>query len=571
MKEDKSKQDWLDDLRRRAEELLREKKGDITGVDALALVHELQVHKTELEMQNEELKRALRELEESRNKYLELYDFSPIGYFIVDKQGTILGVNLSGAKLLGIERVSLIKRRFQLFVSEDLWTGFNAFCNRVFGSDVKQTCELRLVRNDASQLYAHVEGMAMRDSEGNMKEWQIAVVDITERKQMEDESSKLREQLDHARRLESVGKLAGGIAHNFNNILMVVIGYASLLLDEMQEADPLRDYVQKIMKSSEMVASLTQGLLEFSRKQVANPKPVYLNKIVKDVEDLLGKVIRENIKLRTAFCDKDCVVMADVGQVQQVLMNLVSNGCDAMPNGGSLCITTDVAALESEFAKTHGCGEVGRYVLLSVSDTGVGMDKKVKERIFEPFFTTKEVGKGTGLGLAIVYGIVRQHNGYIDVKSEVGKGTTFRVYLPLATSEVSGTKVETEALPKGGTVTILIAEDEESVRNLMKIVLERNGYEVIEAVDGEDALDKFRKNKDKIQFLLLDVIMLGKSGKEVYEEIKKMKPDMKVLFMTGYSDDIVRKRDILNKGFDYILKPVSATELLERVRGVLDK
>lgn len=577
MKEEKPKPGRFDELRRRAEERLKKKKTedarDMTGTDAFAWVHELQVYQTELEMQNEELKRARQELEESRNKYLELYEFSPIGYFTLDKQGTILEVNLSGAALLGVERGSLVRRRFQLFVETDLRPDFNSFCNRMFGSDAKQTCELRLVKNDTSPLYAYLEGIVMRDGEGDVKQCQIAVVDITKRKHAEKEQVRLKDELFHARNLASVGKLAGGVAHNFNNLLTVVMGYASLLATELKEDDPLRAYAQKIIHSSQIAASLTQDLLAFSGKKPVNTQPVNMNGMIKETEGILSKLIRENIKFRTALSDKDCVVMADSYQIMHVLMNLATNARDAMPNGGELKICTDIVEMDDAFIKAHGFGETGKYVLISISDTGVGMDEETRLRIFEPFFTTKEVGRGTGLGLASVYGIVKQHNGYIEVESETGNGTTFRIYLPLATPQVPGIKTEAGAMPKGGTETVLLAEDEDDVRSLMKIVLERNGYEVIEAVDGKDAVDKFVRDEDKIQFLLFDVIMPAKSGRQAYDEIKKIKPDLKapVLFMTGYSDDVVRKGNIIDSGLDYILKPVSAIRLLEKVREVLDK
>jgi signal transduction histidine kinase len=395
--------------------------------------------------------------------------------------------------------------------------------------------------------------------------------DITERKQMEEEQAKLREQLYHVQKLESVGTLAGGIAHDFSNILTAIIGYGNLLQKDMKEGGSSRDYVQKILKSAERAANLTQGLLAFSRKQVSNSRPVYLDEIVKGVESLLVRVIREDIKLKTTLTSKKCIVMADVGQMEQVLMNLATNARDAMRKGGFLGISTDIVELDNDYIKTHGYGTAGRYALVSVSDTGVGMDEKTKERIFEPFFTTKGVGKGTGLGLAIVYGIIKQHNGYINIYSEPGKGTTFRIYLPVIESEVEKKKTEAHVVHKGGTETILIAEDEEDVREITKIVLEGHGYTVIEAVDGEDAIDKFRENKDKIHLLLFDIIMPNKNGKEAYKAIKEMRPDIKALFMSGYSEDIVSKKDLPGKGFSLIVKPVSPIELLKKVGEALDK
>ncbi|HHT9114763.1 MAG TPA: ATP-binding protein, partial [Candidatus Wunengus sp. YC65] len=253
------------------------------------------------------------------------------------------------------------------------------------------------------------------------------------RKQAERETEKLRNQLYHAQKLASVGKLAGGVAHNFNNLLMVVMGYASLLQTELKEDDPLREYAQKIISSSQTATNLAHDLLTFSRKQPINPQPVNMNGIIKDAESILSKLIRENIKMNTMLTDKDCIVMADSDQMKRILMNLTTNARDDMPEGGSLTISTDVIEIDDTFIKAHGYGEVGKYVLISFSDTGIGMDEDTRLKIFDPFF--KEIGRGTGLGLAIVYGLVKQHNGYIDVDSTPGKGTTFKIYLPLIESE----------------------------------------------------------------------------------------------------------------------------------------
>ncbi|HHT9138426.1 MAG TPA: GAF domain-containing protein [Candidatus Wunengus sp. YC60] len=390
-----------------------------------------------------------------------------------------------------------------------------------------------------------------------------------ERKQTEEEKSRLREQLFHSQKLESVGTLAGGIAHDFNNMLTAIIGYGNLLQMEMKEVDPPREYVQKILKSAEKAANLTKGLLAFSRKQPTNLAPVNVNDIVKEVESLLSMVIREDIKFKTALTDKECIVMADDGQMEQVLMNLATNARDAMPAGGELTILTDVVEFDNKFIKAHGFGEIGRYAMISVSDTGGGMDEQTRERIFDPFFTTKEVGKGTGLGLAIVYGIINQHKGYISVDSEVGKGSTFIVYLPLIKSEIRKREREVRTAFKGGTETILVAEDGEEVRSLIKLILEGHGYRVIEAVDGKDAVNKFKENKDKIHLLLFDVIMPGMNGKESYDAIRQIKPDIKALFTSGYSREVIMK-DMFKAGSDFISKPVLPTELLKKVREALD-
>ncbi|MEW6066954.1 MAG: PAS domain S-box protein [Nitrospirota bacterium] len=396
-------------------------------------------------------------------------------------------------------------------------------------------------------------------------EWLVAEVnvDITDRK-------KLEEQLLQAQKMEAVGQLAGGIAHDFNNILTAIIGFGNLLKMEMGTHDPLSNYVTQILNSAERAANLTHALLAFSRKQIINPRPINLNRIIIALEKLLSRIIGEDIELSTLLTDKELFVMADSTQMEQVLMNLAANARDAMPDGGSLTIRTEIVQFDYEYIKAHGYGKPGHYALISIEDTGQGMDASTRERIFEPFYTTKDVGKGTGLGLAMVYGIIKQHDGYINVYSEPGKGTTFKIYLPLIKSKTEEEKIADLHVVTTGTETVLVAEDDKQVRALIKHVLEGSGYQVMEAEDGEEAMRIFNENKDKIQLLILDVIMPKKNGKEVYDEIKKIRPDIKAIFTSGYNAEIIHKKGILEKGFGFVIKPSSPQELLKKVREVLD-
>ncbi len=388
--------------------------------------------------------------------------------------------------------------------------------------------------------------------------------DITERKRLE-------EQLLHSQKMEAIGQLAGGVAHEFNNILTAIIGYGNILLMKMKGDDPLRHNVEQILASSERAAGLTQGLLTYSRKQITAPRPENLNDMVKKTEGLLLRIIGEDIELRTVLSGEELTVMADRGQMEQVLMNLATNARDAMPDGGSLTISTELVEIDMEFINIHGYGEPGMYALISVADTGIGIEKKMMEKIFEPFFTTKEIGKGTGLGLAMVYGIIKQHDGYINVYSESGKGTTFKIYLPVIKAKIREKESSIIQLPIGGTETVLVAEDDKALRKLIKTVLGEFGYKVIDAVDGEDAVEKFMENKDRIDLLVFDVIMPKKNGKEAYEEIKKINPMVKALFTSGYTSNIIHKKGILEEGINFILKPVSPKELLRKVREILDR
>ena len=392
--------------------------------------------------------------------------------------------------------------------------------------------------------------------------------DITERKHSEEENLKLQGQLRQAQKMEAVGTLAGGIAHDFNNILTALIGYGALLQMGLGKDNILRTYADQILSSSEKAAQLTQSLLAFSRKQAITLKPVKVNDVITRTEKLLKRLLTEDIVLDANLSPDDTTVLGDPTQIDQVLLNLATNARDAMPSGGTLAVETKRVEIDDEFIKAHGYGETGAYVLTSVSDTGIGMDDKTRDHIFEPFFTTKEVGKGTGLGLSTVYGIIKQHNGYINVYSEMGMGTTFHIYLPAVTAPAE----EEQAAPSGierGNETILVAEDNESVRTLIRTILTRYGYTTVEAIDGEDAIDKFNIS-GKIDLLIIDSVMPKKNGKEVYDEIRKTHPDVKALFTSGYTRDIILDKGIREEEFHFISKPLSPNGLLRKVREVLD-
>jgi len=381
---------------------------------------------------------------------------------------------------------------------------------------------------------------------------------------------KLEIQLNHLQKMDAIGQLAGGIAHDFNNILTAIIGYGHLLQLKTSSDDPTRKYVDSIMFASQRAADLTKNLLAFSRKQAFHPQPAELNEIIKKIDVILSRLIREDIELRRDFHPFDLTVLVDVGQLEQVLINLVTNARDAMPSGGTILIRTLPVHLENEFIEAFGFGAPGDYAAVSISDSGTGLDERTKERIFEPFFTTKEKGKGTGLGLAIVYGIIKQHNGYITVESEQGKGTTFTVYLPLApTAAMLSDELEARMSYPGSEV-VLLAEDEEELRQLYRAVLEENGYTVLEAANGEEAIDIFLDNKNTIELLILDVIMPRRNAREVYEAVKKENTAMKFLFVSGHGEETIHESGIQGENVTILTKPASLPRFLKKVREVLD-
>jgi PAS domain S-box-containing protein len=394
---------------------------------------------------------------------------------------------------------------------------------------------------------------------------------IIARRKAEKEREKLHDQLLQAQKMEAVGQLAGGIAHDFNNILTAIMGYGNLIKIQMEKDSTVSTYMLYILDSAERAAKLTRNLLAFSRKQMISLKPINVNEVIKGVEKILHRLIGEDVELSNHCSDSDLIIMADSTQLEHVLMNLATNARDAMPDGGNLSIRSDFTEIDERFITLYGYGETGKYAVITVSDTGEGIDEQSKEKLFEPFFTTKAVGKGTGLGLAMVYGIVKQHNGFINVYSEPGIGTTFKIYLPLIHAEITAIQEIELPISKGGTETILVAEDDALVRKLIREILEGAGYEIVEASDGEDAIKVFRENKMRIKLLILDVMMPKKNGKEVYETIKESFPLIKVIFTSGYSADIFHKKGIISEDAEVMLKPIPSNTLLKKIRDVLDQ
>ena len=434
---------------------------------------------------------------------------------------------------------------------------------RVFRSGEPHTLSHSRKAPDGTTVFLEVKAFPVRDLSGTIVSAIEIVNDVTEKKRLED-------QLRTAQKMEAVGLLAGGIAHDFNNLLQAILGYGGLLQARLKPDDPLAQHAEQIVLAGNQAAELTRGLLAFSRKQVVDPAPADLNEIVRGLGKILERVIGEDIEMRI-FCEEQpLVVLADQSQIAQILMNLTTNARDAMPRGGSLTIETGHFVADEQVVAARLLDHAGHYARLTVSDTGPGIDGAAAERIFEPFFTTKELGRGTGLGLSIVYGIVKQHHGSIAVLSEPSAGTTFEILLPLITPAPRSHE-EASPRPAGGTETLLLAEDEPAVRSLLKSVLGDAGYTVIEAADGEAALDAFRRHPGEIKLALLDVIMPKLNGREVCEAIRRVDPGVKTIFMSGYTDDVIARRGLLEEGIRLIVKPVDPDVFLASVRAALDK
>jgi nitrogen-specific signal transduction histidine kinase len=384
---------------------------------------------------------------------------------------------------------------------------------------------------------------------------------VTDRRALED-------QFRQAQKMEAVGRLAGGVAHDFNNLLMVISGYAEVILAQVDPASPLHEKGRAIQLAADRATTLTRQLLAFSRKQLLELKVVDVNAIVQDMERLLRPLIGENIDLVTILSPQAAHTRADAGQLEQVIMNLVVNAKDAMPTGGKLTLRTENVVLDENHRGGQQFIRPGNYVTLLVSDTGMGMDRETQSRIFEPFFTTKEKGKGTGLGLSTVYGIVKQSGGYVVVQSELGRGTTFHIYLPHVEGAAEKHSV---AVPEavGGTETILLVEDEESVRHLVRDTLSAKGYQVVEAENGETGMAAAARHQGNIDLVITDVVMPGMGGREMVKQLIETRPETKVLYLSGYTEDAIVSDGSIEKGTAFLQKPFTLQSLSRKVREVL--
>jgi signal transduction histidine kinase len=395
------------------------------------------------------------------------------------------------------------------------------------------------------------------------------VRDLAARETAATERRLLEDQLRQSQKMEAVGKLAGGVAHDFNNLLTAILGYSSLLLDDMPANAPMRREIEQIQHAAQSAASLTQQLLAFSRRQILQPRILDLNEVVRSIEPLLKRLIGEDVNLQTKLSPSLAHVSADPGQIEQIVVNLAVNARDAMPGGGRLTIETADVVLDESYVAQHAGTFVGPHVMLAVSDTGRGMDVQTREHIFEPFFTTKRRGEGTGLGLATVYGIVKQSGGSIWVYSEPGQGATFKVYLPATAQEVTQPAAAPAPRRVEGTETILVAEDQPEVRSIVTTILSRHGYTVLEAADGEEALRILADHPGRIHLLLTDVVMPSIGGPELVRRLRETHPSIKVLYTSGYTDEAIVRHGVLEPGIAFLEKPFTPTALLTKIREIL--
>ncbi len=507
-------------------------------------------------------------LQKSEALMKSILDSVDEGFIIIDPDYRIISANKAYCKQVKCKTEDIIgKHCFEVSHHREgpcFIAGEECAPKRTYGTGAPSVAIHTHYDSEGNSVYIETRSYPIKNKSGAVTGVIETLNNITEVKRLED-------QLRHSQKMEAIGTLAGGIAHDFNNLLSAIIGYGDLMQMKMREDDPFLPHLKEILKAGEKAASLTNGLLAFSRKQVMDMKAVNINDIITELRKILERIIGEDIEFSVIASPEDLIIRADTGQIEQVLMNLSSNARDAMPHGGLLTVEAGLIPAGNNFITTHGFGEPSQYAMITVKDTGTGMDEATRQRIFEPYFTTKEVGRGTGLGLSIAFGIVRQHKGFIDCLSEKGKGTTFNIYLPLAATEAEKNAVEASVSPTGGGETVLLAEDDATIRTLTKELLADFGYTVIEAADGEEAVSKFKANRDRIKLLLLDVIMPKKSGKAACEEIRRLSPDIKTLFISGYARDFMQNRGVLENGIEFMQKPVTPTVLLNKIRAILDK
>jgi two-component system, cell cycle sensor histidine kinase and response regulator CckA len=530
-----------------------------------AVLHALEEKRILLERHKAEL--ALRESEE---RYRTLVHTLPDALTVADINGNVVyeapttlrfygydvDENLSGRRV--IDWIHPAYKAKALNLIDDLKAG----------RDVRHQ-EFMLTKKDGASFYGEVSASSMRDAQGNVTGFLSLVRDISDRKQAEAERAQLQAQLLQAQKMESIGRLAGGVAHDFNNMLSVILGYAELIQTQLAKDDPLLNDILQIEKAGRRAKDITQQLLAFSRKQIIEPAIMDLNEFVTSTQKGLSRLIGEDINLHFSPGADLYKIKFDRSQLDQILINLAANARDAMPQGGQLKIETANIRLDEAFSKEHYMMTPGDYVLLTVKDTGVGMDRETLLHAFEPFFTTKTVGKGTGLGLSTVYGIVIQGGGFIEAESEPGHGSTFRIYFPRMSEEAIVAEEIQECPMKQGTGKVLVVEDDPMVRDITVAMLASVGYKVQAAATPLAALEYCEKSCDPIDLLITDVVMPELSGAELRDKIQAMKPGLKVLFISGYASDIIAHHGILDEGVNFIRKPFTLNDLAKAVQNVI--
>ncbi len=545
-----------------------------THLSLRRLQRELEAQNEQLQQEVAERKRIEKMLRTSEANYRNLFDNAPVGIYQATVEGGFLNVNQAFAGMFGYESPVDVMTTVK-DIATDMWcnpaarrkmTDIALARNGVFNDQVE------FLRSDGSTLIANLYFQAVRNADGSVRCLEGFVEDITNRKRAEQEQEALRRRLMQSQKMEAIGTLTGGIAHDFNNMLTIILGFAGLLLSETEETDHKYADLEKIVETCRNGADLVQRLLTFSGQAEAKSLRLDLNAEIRQINRLLSKAIPATVEINLVLADDPAPIEADPAQVAQVVINLAVNGGEAMPEGGELTIETRNVVLDDEFCRTHHGAKPGNYVLLRVSDNGRGMDQETMDRMFDPFFTTKgrDYRKGTGLGLSIVQGVVEQHHGYIECSSTLGEATSFSVYFPAMSKDVKTRTTVGKPSSPAGSETILLVDDEESIRVLGKRLLERAGYTVIVAGNGKEALEAYRNNLESVSLILLDLIMPQMGGQQFMERLFEMDPEVKVVIASGYSSDGDENEALDLGARGIVAKPFDVGTLLRTVREVLD-
>jgi two-component system, cell cycle sensor histidine kinase and response regulator CckA len=510
-------------------------------------------------------KQAEEALRKSEEKYRTILETIADGYHETDLKGNLTLVNDSLCEILGYSREELLGMNYcQLMDEANVKRTYEAYTEAYRTGNANPGIDIEVLRKDGTKGQVSVSIALIRDSEQRINGFRGVFRDVTKHRQLE-------EQLQQAAKMEAVGRLAGGIAHDFNNLLTAVIGYTNLLMDQMPTDDVQGKRLAQIARAAERAAGLTKQLLAYGRKQVLETRVLDINEAISGMEEMLRRIIGEDIELITVHSSLPGLVRADPGQIEQVLMNLAVNARDVMPNGGELIIETANVLLDEDYCRTHPEVEPGSYIMFAVSDNGQGMEPETISKIFDPFFTTKEKGVGTGLGLATVYGIVKQHGGHVAVYSQVGRGTIFKVYLPCVEDFLVEVQQSMSSAPRPeGRETVLVVEDEEVVRNLTCEVLDILGYCTLPASDPEQAQAINRSYEGPIHLLLTDVVLPQMDGRRLYQTLSVTRPEMKVLYCSGYTENFIVHQGVLDQGVQFLAKPFTVDALARKVRETLD-
>ncbi len=564
-------------LRRLAEKALGEAadgNDDLSGQspeEIASLIHELRVHQIELEMQNEELRRTQEALETTRRRYSHLYDFAPVGYFSISEKGMIEAANLTFASMLKVDRGVLIGTPLSQFILNEDQDIYYKHRQRLLETEAPQACDLRFVKKGGQPFYARLECMLLNNKGEDSREIRAAVSDITETKRAENERDNLQAKLFQSQKMESIGTLAGGIAHEFNNILTVIIGNNELVMEDLPAWSLVRENAEAVRVAGLRARDVVKQLLLFSRQTDQKKMPLQIGTVVKESLKLIRSSTPANIGINQHIAEDVAPVFGNATQINQLLINLCSNATDAMIDvGGAITIDLGNHIIDEASSTANIALSPGRYVRLMVGDTGHGMDRQTLDRIYEPYFTTKAIDKGTGLGLAVVHGIVEKNNGALSVESSPGKGTVFTILLPAYEGSIEQEPETSIVLPKGHE-RILFVDDEPAVSKIMKHRLEKLGYEVHGFTDPSEALAIFSNTPDAFDLIITDMAMPQMTGEQLAAAVLKIRPGMPIMLCTGYSEKVSEEKAREIGISSFVMKPMDKTDFAVSVRKVLDE